>query len=68
MAKLAELILKVCNLALEFLDLMELPVNSVLKRKKGGGSSKQIITQMLSDEGDDGLRAAGISMEDSLTR
>ena len=47
---MAELPLEVLDLALEFLDLIELPLNSILKRLDSRRRGEDFFTQVLGDE------------------
>jgi len=57
-AELAQLFVKVCDLALELRDLVELPLNRVLKSKDRGRRGECFFTEVLLNEGADRLRAA----------
>ena len=67
-AELAKLVVEVVDLAFKLINLFELPRNSMLKGKNSGRRGKRFFAQMLLNKRDDGLRAAEISVEDSLAR
>jgi hypothetical protein len=62
------LLVEVFDLALEFINLIELPFNSVLKGPNRGRRGECFFTEVLLDERDDRIGAGEIGLKDSLTR